>query len=64
MVISGNIYVYIQLNFTTIKAMQEGITHNHVVKSAKEIRRNMVDGGGGLSKIESFTIVHEHEYML
>ena len=35
MVISGNIYVYIQLNFTTIKAMQEGITHNHVVKSAK-----------------------------
>ena len=63
MVISGNIYVYIQLNFTTIKAMQEGITHNPVVKSAKEIRRNMVDGGG-LSKIESFTIVHEHEYML
>ena len=40
MVISGNIYVYIQLNFTTIKAMQEGITHNPVVKSAKEIRRN------------------------
>ena len=54
--------MYIQLNFT-IKAMQEGITHNHVVKSAKEIRRNMVDGGG-LSKIESFTIVHAHEYML
>ena len=60
---NGDVYVYIQLNFTTIKAMQEGITHNSVVKSAKEIRRNVIDGGG-LSKIESFTIVHEHEYML
>ena len=61
---NGDIYGYVHTTkFHNHKGNEEGITHNPVVKSAKEIRRNMIDGGG-LSKIESFTIVHEHEYML